>query len=389
MNVAFIPVRGGSKSVPLKNIKEIAGKPLVYWAIKAACECDEIDEVYVATDSESIRDVISTHCYHNLFDKLSVVGRSKETSTDTASTEMAMLEFAQNHYFDNIVLIQATSPLITACDLSNGFNTYNSNDCDSVLSVVRQKRFCWEINEEGYAKPINYNISKRPRRQEFNGYLVENGAFYITSRNNLLKFKNRLSGKICAVEMEEDSYYEIDEPIDWIIVEKLMNYRKTDTKPDLSNIKMFLTDCDGCLTDGGMYYSEDGNELKRFQAKDGYGLRMIKENGILTGMITGEDRRLNERRAEKLDLDIFYGGCKDKANLLGDLCNKYNVKPSEVVYVGDDLNDYEIMKMVGIACCPANAIQQIREIADYISPMNGGDGAIRDIIDWLLQRRDR
>ena len=119
MNAAFIPVRGGSKSIPLKNIKTMNGKPLVYWTVKAACECRDIDIVYVATDSNKVRKAVNQLKAENqeLFCKMEVISRSPETASDTASTESAMLEFAGKYEFDNIVLIQATSPLLTAKDL--------------------------------------------------------------------------------------------------------------------------------------------------------------------------------------------------------------------------------------------------------------------------------
>ncbi len=185
MNVAFIPVRGGSKSIPLKNIKPICGKPLVYWTVKAACECNAIDKVYVATDSKEIEKALAESCTiaasansifdnnqndgsfigQNVFKKLCIIGRSAESASDTASTEFAMLEFAENYDFDNIVLIQATSPLLTADDLNMGFETFNENGTDSVLSVVRQKRFNWSVDGAGFAYPSNYDVFKRPRRQ--------------------------------------------------------------------------------------------------------------------------------------------------------------------------------------------------------------------------------
>ena len=222
MNVAFIPVRGGSKSIPLKNIKEIAGKPLVYWTAKAASECKYIDKVYISTDSQEIKDTIASL----KIDKVEVITRSKESASDTASTEFAMLEFAGKYEFDNIFLIQATSPLLTKEHLTKGFELFESAGTDSVLSVVRQKRFCWSLSIDGYAEPMNYDTYNRPRRQEFEGYLVENGAFYITSKSLLLKSQNRISGRIKAYEMEEDSYFEIDEPTDWIIVENLLKCRE-------------------------------------------------------------------------------------------------------------------------------------------------------------------
>lgn len=215
--VAFIPVRGGSKSIPLKNIKEINGKPLVFWTISAAVNAPMIDEVYVATDSPEIVEVV--HGFG--FDKVKVIGRSLETATDTATTESVMLEFAVSHEFEDIVLIQATSPLLKAEDINKGVELYRKEEVDSVLSVVRQKRFIWEKDGDSYS-PVNYDVFHRPRRQEFEGFLVENGAFYITSKEALIRTRNRISGRIKAVEMDEATYIEIDEPNDWMIVEGLM-----------------------------------------------------------------------------------------------------------------------------------------------------------------------
>lgn len=218
--IAFIPVRGGSKSIPLKNIKILNGRPLVYWTLKAAQDCKEIDDIYLSTDSLEIRNTVLGF----QMSKVKVIERSFETATDEASTESAMLEFASQNEFNTIVLIQATSPLLCKEDLEKGLGVFNQPYVDSVLSVVEQKRFIWDEKEE-YVYPVNYDIYKRPRRQDFNGLLVENGAFYITSKQRLLETKNRVSGKIKAVKMKEASYFEIDEPSDWTIVEELM--RKT------------------------------------------------------------------------------------------------------------------------------------------------------------------
>ena len=315
--VAFIPARGGSKSILLKNIKPIAGKPLVYWAVRAACECDSIDRVYVATDSERIRETVESFKAGEeaaFFEKVVVIGRSAESASDTASTESAMLEFAEAVDFDTIILIQATSPLLKGEDLDRGFAAYAEEGTDSVLSVVRQKRFHWATDENGFTHPTNYDVFHRPRRQEFDGYLVENGAFYITSRKRLLATKNRVSGNIKAVEMSEDTFFEIDEPSDWVIIESLMKKKGALMTRPIPTIKLFLTDCDGCLTDGGMYYSEHGDELKKFNTRDGMAFTLLRKRGILTGIITSESVDLNRRRVEKLKLDFYEAGCKDKVS---------------------------------------------------------------------------
>jgi len=443
MNVAFIPVRGGSKSIPLKNIKEIGGKPLVYWTVKAACDCSKIDKVYIATDSEKIKEVVEGFG----FSKASVIGRSAESATDTASTEFVMLEFAEKYDFDNIVLIQATSPLLRGSDLDRGFEIFNEDNVDSVLSGVLQKRFNWEVSEDGFTKPINYDVYNRKRRQDFDGYYTENGAFYITSKELLLKSKNRISGNIKMVPMCEESFFEIDEPSDFAIIEKLMErvgvcdssqvtvtdsnnqaghngsgeaqnascnaeagYRcsgevqKNDCNREfgefympgtlkegtvIPEIKMFLTDCDGCLTDGGMFYSEEGDELKKFFAKDGLGIRLISEAGVLTGIVTGEMRELNFRRFSKLKMDIYEPGCKTKGDTLRMLSEKYNVPLENICYVGDDLNDMSAVIVAGFACCPADAVEAVKEKAHYIASKDGGRGAVREVIDLVLENNER
>ena len=391
MNVAFIPVRGGSKSIPLKNIRKICGKPLVYWTVNAACSCKYIDKVYVATDSSIIKETVESFKIDDgsaLFSKLCVIGRSAESASDTASTESAMLEFAEAYDFDNIVLIQATSPLLSGDDLNKGFLEFEKPSTDSVLSVVRQKRFHWDVNEEGNAYPTNYDVFKRPRRQEFKGYFVENGAFYITSKKSLIESRNRVSGNIHIVEMDEDSFFEIDEPSDWIIIEALMRRRGFGAEKKLKNIKILLTDCDGCLTDAGMYYSENGDELKKFNTKDGMGFSLLRKKGILTGLITSESVELNKRRASKLQLDVYAPGCNDKLRFATELCAEKGISLDEVVYIGDDINDIPLLKSVGFSCCPKDAVEAVRNEVDYISSLKGGEGVIRDVVDKLLKQID-
>lgn len=387
MNAAFIPVRGGSKSIPLKNIKPICGRPLVYWTVKAACGCKYIDKVYVATDSEKIKETVEsfkTGVEANLFSKVEVIGRSAESASDTASTEFAMLEFAGNYEFDALVLVQATSPLLQAADLDRGFEAFKTEGTDSVLSVVRQKRFNWGNSGDGFAHPANYDVFHRPRRQEFEGYYVENGAFYICSKNDLIKSHNRLSGNIKAVEMNEDTFFEIDEPGDWVIIEALMKKNGINAPSEIPEIKMFLTDCDGCLTDGGMYYSEHGDELKKFNTRDGMGFALLKQKGIITGIITSENVDLNRRRAVKLNLDILEAGCKDKLNMILQLCMRFNIPIENVCYIGDDINDVNAIKSVGFGCAPADAMPQAKSVAKHITIAKGGRGVIRELVECIL-----
>lgn len=377
--VAFIPVRGGSKSIELKNIKKINGRPLIYWVLDDVLACDEIDKVVISTDSDDIR--VTVNLYDS--DKILVIDRSEEVSTDFASTESVMLEFANKYDFKNIILVQATSPLLDKLDLEKGLHEFKN--ADSVLSVVNQKRFVWKNLKN--SKPINYDFYNRPRRQDFDGFLVENGAFYITSKELLLKTKCRISGKINCVVMDDSTYFEIDEPFDWIIVEKLLQdkYGKPDLSYQLKNIKCLLTDCDGVLTNGAMYYTEYGDEIKKFSTHDGMGFKLLKEKGFITGIITGEDVKLVKYRFDKLKLDELYMGVSDKLKVLDEICKKYNLSYDEIAYIGDDINDLPLINVVGFSCSVNNAIDYVKEYADYVTSKNGGEGAVREVSELLLK----
>ena len=379
-NIAYIPVRGGSRSIPSKNIRTIADKPLVYWSTKAACDCESIDEVYVSSDSDAIRSVVEGFG----FCKAKAVGRSVESASDTAPTELGMLEFAKSHIFSNIVLIQATSPLVTASDLRKGLELRCHCDADSVLSVVRQKRFIWNDISGGYVAPANYDHINRPRRQEFNGYLVENGAFYITGRESLLNSKCRISGRIKTVEMAAESYLELDEEEDWPIVEGLLRRRRAAVAFPV--IKMFIADCDGTLTDSGMYYSSNGEEMKKFNTRDGVGFRLMKERRVITGIVTGETSKIVQARAAKLDVDEFLMGVRDKSAAIAELCRKHRISMQDVAYIGDDINDVEVLQNVGFGICVADGTDTAKAAAAYVTRSCGGAGAVREAVDLIIDR---
>lgn len=220
MNIAFIPVRGGSKSIPLKNIKLINDKPLVYWTLKSANEAKCIDKIIVATDSPKIKDTVLGFN----FNKVEVYDRDAENAQDTSSTESVMIEYINKvnlNKEDKFILIQATSPLLKSEHIDGMFDKLIQSGADSMFSCVREKQFHWIETPEGL-KPINYDPQNRPRRQDFNGIIVENGACYINSVGNILRDNCRLSGKIECYELPPETGYEIDEKHDWIIAENLL-----------------------------------------------------------------------------------------------------------------------------------------------------------------------
>ena len=148
---------------------------------------------------------------------------------------------------------------------------------------------------------------------------------------------------------------------------------------------MVITDVDGVLTDGGMYYSKDGEFLKKFNTRDAMGMELLLDLGIKTIMLTRENSNIVKARAKKIKVSELYSGILNKKTLLlKKILKKYNVKLDQVAYIGDDLNDLEIMKSVGFSVTPSNGIDQIKKISNYVCKLNGGDGVFRELADIII-----
>ncbi len=156
-------------------------------------------------------------------------------------------------------------------------------------------------------------------------------------------------------------------------------------KKRLKKIKLVITDVDGVLTDGGMYYSKDGEFLKKFNTRDAMGMELLLDLGIKTIMLTRENSNIVKARAKKIKVSELYSGILNKKTLLlKKILKKYNVKLDQVAYIGDDLNDLEIMKSVGFSVTPSNGIDQIKKISNYVCKLNGGDGVFRELADIII-----
>ena len=149
-------------------------------------------------------------------------------------------------------------------------------------------------------------------------------------------------------------------------------------------IKLVATDCDGVLTDGGMYYLDSGDELKRFNVLDGVGFQLLKEHNIKTAIITTSINPSIEKRAEKLGVNDLIMGSKDKLSSLQNLCDKYNISLNETAYIGDDIYDIPAIVASGFGCVPRDALEYVKEKADYITVRKGGHGCFREVVDIII-----
>jgi len=382
--VAIIPLRAGSKGIKHKNRKKMLGRPLFSWVLLEAYK-SVLDEIYVFTDDDNVIQYVSDE--YAYLGKIKIMKRSKESATDEASTEYAMKEFIGriNNNYDIICLLQATSPLTTKDDINKVVEKVEKDKYDASLTVVRNKRFIW--NENGTA--VNYDYIKRPRRQEFGGFLVENGAVYATTRKQFEESGTRIGGKISLVEMPSDTLIEIDESSDWIIVEELMKNRLRRNKARESRIKAVFLDVDGVLTNGGTYFTEDGELLKKFSMRDGMGLEILKENDIHVFVVTSEKSKIVKSRMEKLGITDFFLGVKDKYALVEYTLREIGLSRSECAYIGDDINDLANMLSIGWSFCPNNAMREVIANSDFVLHNNGGNEAVREAIDFILSYNRR
>ncbi|MFY4729155.1 KdsC family phosphatase [Nitrospira sp. BLG_2] len=150
---------------------------------------------------------------------------------------------------------------------------------------------------------------------------------------------------------------------------------------------MFATDVDGVLTDAGMYYSESGDEWKKFNTRDGMGIKLLQKAGLITAIVTQERTRLVARRAEKLAIPEVHQGVTDKLSVIRDMARRHGISLGQIAYIGDDVNDIEVLRSVGLSAAPADGLPQVVEIVDYVCRQKGGEGAVRELAELILLSR--
>ena len=154
-------------------------------------------------------------------------------------------------------------------------------------------------------------------------------------------------------------------------------------------IKLVISDVDGVLTDGGMYYSSKGEMMKKFNAKDGMGVELLKQNNIKTILMTKEKSEIVTKRGKKIKADATLIGITQKEKKLDEICKKFKINKINIGYIGDDINDQNAMKLVGLSASPSDAEKKIHDISDYICEKKGGDGAFREFVNMIIEKRGK
>lgn len=380
--VAIIPARGGSVGLPGKNIRPFNGTPLVGRAVLAAKNSATVSEVYVSSDAQDILDVAQS------FGAAKIV-RPAEISNSTASSESAIthglreIEQTTGALPDIVVFLQCTSPFTTSEQIDELVNRLIAENADSAFSVIDDHGFIWEVAADGSAKGITHDETRpRQRRQDMTPRYRENGAIYAMRVAPYLDNGSRFCGKTILVPTEMPPI-EIDTAEDWAIAEQFASsHDKAKVSGDV-RIKAVITDFDGVHTDDKVTISQDGQEFVRCSRADGMGIEMLRNSGVLLLILSREQNPIVRARASKLKMDVQHH-IIDKLPALDDWRQANQLQWSEIAYIGNDVNDLECMKACGLSFSPADAHTSARSIADIVLTKAGGNGAIREMSDYLL-----
>ena len=156
----------------------------------------------------------------------------------------------------------------------------------------------------------------------------------------------------------------------------------------LKKIKLVLTDVDGVLTDGGMYYSSKGDIMKKFHVRDGMGVNILKRSGIGTIIVTKEKNMIIRKWAKKMNVIKLFEGVQDKTKILPKVCDTFSLIPENIAYIGDDVNDVGLLKLVGFSVAPNDAILEVKNICDYVSKQSSGNGSFRELADLIINSQN-
>uniref|UniRef100_A0A2K6G7V9 N-acylneuraminate cytidylyltransferase n=1 Tax=Propithecus coquereli TaxID=379532 RepID=A0A2K6G7V9_PROCO len=317
---ALILARGGSKGIPLKNIKHLAGVPLIGWVLRAALDSGVFQSVWVSTDHDEIENVAKQF-------GAQVHRRSSEVSKDSSTSLDAIIEFLNYHNEVDIVgNIQATSPCLHPTDLQKVAEMIREEGYDSVFSVVRRHQFRWSEIQKGGNLLSVFNLA----HFTINFFLF---SFFFFLLGRLL------GGKMAYYEMRAEHSVDIDVDIDWPIAEQRVLRYGYFGKEKLKEIKLLVCNIDGCLTNGHIYVSGDQKEIISYDVKDAIGISLLKKSGI-----------------EVLELGI----CQSSNNISS------------------------LLNTVGLSGSPADACSTAQKAVGYICKCYGGRGAIREFAEHIF-----
>ena len=398
--LAIIPARGGSKGIPRKNVRDFAGAPLIAYSIVAALRSQGVTRVMVSTDDEEIAAVAREWGAEVPFLRPAELARDETPDFPVFLHALNWLREHEGYQCDVVVQLRPTSPVRPKGLVDEAVNLLlQREDADCVRGVVPsgQNPFkMWRVDEatrtlapllrvDGIAEPYNAPRQSLPKTFWQTGHID-------AIRARTILEKGSLTGDVILPVLIDPRYtVDIDTPADMEKYASLMSDPSLDPvdplnmrRPFPSRVSTLIMDFDGVLTDDKVYTDQDGRETVRTSRSDGFGLDMLRAEGRVRALILSrEENPVVSARARKLKLEVFQA-VSHKAEALKQIITEGGLNPPEIVYVGNDLNDLPVISLVGCFACPSDANPLVLRQADLVLKHRGGNGAIRELTDRLM-----
>jgi YrbI family 3-deoxy-D-manno-octulosonate 8-phosphate phosphatase len=383
--LAVVPARGGSKGVSGKNVLPVGGAPLVVRAVRECLAARRPTHVVVSTDDEAIAEAA-------LRAGAEVVPRPAGISGDGATSESALLHAMDVHAGghgadpDVVVLVQCTSPFLTADDVDGVASAVLDDGADTALTVAPFHGFLWREGAEHGVHGVNHDKAVRPRRQDRPQDLLETGAAYAMRGPGLRAHQHRFFGRTALVRTDPARVLEIDEPGDLArarALAPLLDAPRPGSLPARGDIDAVVLDFDGTQTDDRVLIDSEGRETVAVHRGDGLGVAALRRAGLPVLILSTETNPVVAARARKLRIPVIHG--VDRKDLaLKQWCEERAIAPERVLYVGNDVNDLPCFDLVGWPVAVASAHDVVRAAARSVTSASGGNGAIREVASWIL-----
>lgn len=379
--VGFVPARIGSKRVAEKNLQKILGVPLFLWAANNLNRVLPKDHIYIDSNSKDILNLAEKFGFQT-------IERPEDLATNATNGNEFMLWEVSNVDADIYIQHLPPMPFLSKNTLEKAIKKITDTGHDSAFTALKEKLYLWSKSGP------KYDIQNIPNSFDLETTIIEGMGCYVTTKESILNNKTRVGKNPAIIEMDKFESIDIDYPEDLELARSIARGLGFDS-PYTSginsmlkakNIKMVVFDIDGVMTDGGMYYTETGDEMKKFNTKDGIAIKNLKEKGYKVGFLSsGFNRKIIENRAKLFNADYVYVGTNEKLEILTEWCKECNITTDEVAYVGDDVNDIKLIDKVGFFACPSDAIGDIKNKSTVVLQSMGGKGCIREFVDSYIE----
>lgn len=393
--VAIIPARGGSKSIPRKNARPLAGHPLVAWSIAAARGAQSVDRVIVSTDDEEIRRIAIAYGAEAPFLRPAEIAEDDTLDWPVFAHALTWLEQEESYRPEIVVQLRPTSPVrprTLVDDAVARLAADPSADSIRAVSMPNQNPYKMWREQHGYLEPLLTHACPEPYnmpRQRLPQTLWQTGHIDAMRRATLIGQRS-MTGRVILPLLVDPRYSaDIDTPAQWVDVEHMVR----ELAPEISTpaallglrrFSLLVLDFDGVMTDNAVHVDQDGRETVRCDRSDGLGIAALKAAGFPIVVLSTETNPVVVARCRKLGLPCLHG-LTDKGAALRALAATREIPLDDVIYVGNDVNDRACLRMAGLGVVPADAHPDVRREAAWTLSRPGGHGAVRELCDLLLE----